>query len=173
VSVDAAGVATLARAGGWTVATAESITAGRVAAALAAEQDAATWFRGGIVAYSTEVKRTVLDVPSCPVVSRACADAMATNALDLLGADIAVSTTGVGGPEPADGEEPGTVWICIAGLGSTTAQRVRLIGKPPSQVVDEATSLALHSLHARLAGAADHSSVRSASAAEGAGPGAG
>lgn len=54
----------------------------------------------------------VLDVPPGPVVSAAAAAAMADGVARLTGADVTLAVTGVGGPDPQDGEPPGTVWVC-------------------------------------------------------------
>ena len=65
----AAEIAGLARSTGRTVAVAESLTGGRICAALAAAESASEWFRGGVVAHASEVKRAVLHVAEGPVVS--------------------------------------------------------------------------------------------------------
>jgi len=126
----AARVAELAGEADFTVGAAESLTGGRIASALAAAPDAGTWFRGGIVAYAEGVKRDVLGVPDCPVVSRACAQQMAEGAARLLEADYAVAVTGVGGPGSQDGEPPGTVWFAVTGPIGTQARRHRFDGEP-------------------------------------------
>jgi PncC family amidohydrolase len=77
---------------------------------------ASHWFRGGIVAYASDVKRSLLDVPEGPVVSEVAAAAMAEGVRSALGADVGLGVTGVAGPEPQDGERPGTVFLAIAGL---------------------------------------------------------
>ena len=119
-----------ARRRGLTVAVAESLTGGMVASALAAAESAAEWFRGSLVAYSSDVKHEVLGVPDGPVVSPAAAEAMATGARRLLAADVAVAVTGSGGPSAQDGQEPGTVYLAVD-LGSTTrVRRLDLDGEP-------------------------------------------
>lgn len=105
---------------GATVATAESLTGGLVAAALTDVPGASSTVRGGVVAYAEEVKAGVLGVPGEVLagegaVSRACALAMARGARDLLGADWGVSTTGVAGPGPSGGVPAGTVHVAVAG----------------------------------------------------------
>ncbi|MBW0097814.1 nicotinamide-nucleotide amidohydrolase family protein, partial [Pseudonocardia sp. KRD-184] len=75
---------------GRTVAVAESLTGGMVSQALAVAQGSAQWFRGGLVAYSSDVKHEVLGVPEGPVVSAAAAVAMARGVRSLLRADVAV-----------------------------------------------------------------------------------
>jgi len=99
---------------GVTIATAESLTAGLVASKLAQVPGASAVLRGGIVAYATEVKQSVLGLaPSIleHVVSEPVAAAMASGAARVLSADIGVSTTGVAGPDSLDGQGPGTVWL--------------------------------------------------------------
>lgn len=106
--------AKLAGESGTRVATAESLTGGMVSSALAAAPDASSWFRGGVVAYSSEVKHDLLDVPDVPVVSAEAAITMAASARRLLGADVAIALTGVGGPDPQDGRSPGTVYLAVS-----------------------------------------------------------
>src|SRR6187402_1462787 len=85
-----------------TVATAESLTSGTVAKTLGAGPNAADWFCGGVVAYQEPVKFDVLGVREGPVVTAECAEQMATGVRKLLGADVVVSATGVGGPDPSE-----------------------------------------------------------------------
>jgi len=101
---------------GLTLAVAESLTGGLVAARLVNVPGASHWFRGGIVAYASEVKRSLLDVPEGPVVSEEAAAAMAAGVRERLGAEVGLGVTGVAGPESQDGERPGTVFLSIAGL---------------------------------------------------------
>lgn len=96
-----------------TIAVAESLTGGQLASELARATEASAWFRGGVVAYASEVKYDLLDVPRGPVVSRPAAAAMARSVADRLGADVGVSVTGVGGPDPQDGQPAGTVWMAV------------------------------------------------------------
>jgi nicotinamide-nucleotide amidase len=119
---------------GLLIATAESLTGGQLAADLARAPDASTWFAGAIVAYTTDVKHAVLDVPPGPVVSSAAAHAMAANAARLFATDLAVSVTGVGGPEPQDGQPPGTVWFGLHENGRTTTTLERFPGEPDEVV---------------------------------------
>ncbi|MBP1158294.1 nicotinamide-nucleotide amidase [Rhodococcus sp. PvR044] len=130
---------------GWTVATAESLTSGQVAAALGAAPDASLWFRGGVVAYSSDVKRSVLGVPDGPVVSEAAARSMATGVARLLGADLAVSVTGAGGPEGQDGQEPGTVWLAVTSPVAEFCEMSRFDGTP-AEVVQASLERALELL---------------------------
>src|SRR3954451_7740925 len=104
-------VAELAVARERSVAVAESLTGGMIASALAQAEGASEWFRGSLVAYSTEVKHEVLGVPVGPVVSAEAAAVMARRVRSLRHADISVAVTGAGGPSAQDGHEPGTVFL--------------------------------------------------------------
>lgn len=102
-----------------TVATAESLTAGMVAAALANTAGASGMLQGGVVAYQNSVKAAVLGVPqelldAVGSVDGDVAAAMAAGARRACGADIGISTTGVAGPDPHDGKAVGTVFIGFA-----------------------------------------------------------
>ena len=139
---------------GATLATAESLTGGRVAAALTAIPGASACFVGGVVAYATAVKESVLGVPGAliaehGVVSSECARAMASGARDLTGATYAVSTTGVAGPGEQDGVRAGTVYVAVAGPESPTAVALELTGDR-SAVQEQATREALSAVAAIL-----------------------
>jgi nicotinamide-nucleotide amidase len=103
-----------------TLATAESLTGGRLAAALTAVPGASASYRGGVVAYATQVKIDVLGVPesvvsSVGVVSAECASAMARGVRLLTGATYGVATTGVAGPSEQEGKPVGTVYVAVDG----------------------------------------------------------
>ena len=120
-------------ASGATVATAESLTGGRLAAALTADPGASRTYVGGVVAYATSVKVAVLGVPQSlvdgpGVVSAECARAMADGVRGLTGATYALSTTGVAGPDSQDGRPPGTVYVGLAGPGHSVAIVLELSG---------------------------------------------
>jgi nicotinamide-nucleotide amidase len=105
---------------GETLAVAESLTGGGVGVAITAVPGASDVFIGGITAYKPEVKETFLKVPRSMivdfgVVSEEVAVAMADGVRELFGATWAISTTGVAGPGPADGQKAGTVWVAIRG----------------------------------------------------------
>ena len=95
-------ISTAARNAHVFLATAESLTGGQISCLLGAAPASSDWYRGSVVAYSSEVKHRVLKVPDGPVVSEASARAMAGAVAELLGADIAVAVTGAGGPDPQD-----------------------------------------------------------------------
>jgi nicotinamide-nucleotide amidase len=128
-----------------TVAVAESLTSGRLCATLGAAPDSSEWFRGGLVAYSTHVKHTVLGVPDVPVVSQTAAEAMATGVRSLLKAVVAVAVTGAGGPDPQDGQPPGSVWFAIATEHDVQAWHRQFEGDP-KDVLDQTVACATESL---------------------------
>ena len=127
-------IAELAQEHGRAVATAESLTSGSVASHLGAAPGAATWFRGGLVSYHDEVKHGVLGVEDGPVVCDPAARQMAEGVADLLGADVAVAATGAGGPDPQDGQEPGTVFVAVWSKGEVECREHRFDGGPADVV---------------------------------------
>jgi nicotinamide-nucleotide amidase len=144
-------LARLAGESRFTVAVAESLTGGRIASALAAAPDASVWFRGGLVAYAPEVKFKVLGVDPGPVVTEACARAMAHGVADLLHADLAVAVTGVGGPGEDEGQPAGTVWFGVVSPGREYTELRRFDGEPP-EVVAATTRRALQLLRDAASG---------------------
>ena len=121
----------LARSRGLRVSVAESLTAGRLANTIGAGEGASGWFAGGIVAYFTEVKERVLGLtPGTDPTSAACAEQLASGARELFDADIAVSTTGVGGPGPEGGHPAGTVYLGWATADDAGHRRLALTGDP-------------------------------------------
>ncbi|MBS9373687.1 CinA family protein [Rhodococcus sp. B50] len=127
-----------------TLGCAESLTAGTLAARLGAAKGSSDWFRGGIVAYSREVKYGLLDVPEGPVVSETAARTMAESTSRLLGAEIVVAVSGAGGPDPQDGRPPGTVCFATTGPDGTRSEEQRFDGDPEkvlAQTVRHALSL--------------------------------
>lgn len=121
------------RSTGSTLATAESLTAGLIAATVAAVTGASDVLRGGLVAYATDVKTSVLGVGTDVVakhgvVSGECASAMARGVRDLFDATWAVSATGVAGPDEQEGKPAGTVYVGVAGPGVDVARRLELSG---------------------------------------------
>jgi nicotinamide-nucleotide amidase len=123
----------LLTASGQTVAAAESLTGGLVAAALTDVPGSSQAFRGGVVAYATELKAEILGVDSRmldkhgPVYAPVAA-AMAEGVRRRLGATIGVATTGVAGPYSADGFPPGTVHIAVSLADDTVVRTMALTG---------------------------------------------
>ncbi len=147
----AAEISGLARSTSRTVAVAESLTGGSVCAALAAAESSAEWFRGGVVAYASEVKHAVLNVPEGPVVSAEAAQAMGTGARSLFDADLAVAVTGAGGPEPQSGQEPGTVFLAVVDGSDSGSEPVhRHFDGDPPEVCAATVTAALELLVERL-----------------------
>jgi PncC family amidohydrolase len=129
----AARVHELLQARGQTVATAESLTGGRLAAALTAVPGASRSYVGGVVAYATSVKEGLLGVPAAlvaehGVISSECALAMARGAAAVTGATWGIGTTGVAGPDRQEGHPPGTVHVGLVGPGVATALALELVG---------------------------------------------
>jgi nicotinamide-nucleotide amidase len=101
---------------GQTLATAESLTGGMLGAAITAIPGASAVYRGGVIAYATELKTVLLGVPADLLarhgpVHPGVAAAMAAGVRDRLGANWGLATTGVAGPDAVDGHSPGTVHI--------------------------------------------------------------
>jgi nicotinamide-nucleotide amidase len=118
---------------GETVATAESLTGGRLATLLTAAPGSSETFLGGVVSYATEAKVDVLGVdPGLVerhgVVSAECARAMARGVRGLMRSTYAVSTTGVAGPDEQEGKPPGTVYVGVAGPSGDAAIALELVG---------------------------------------------
>jgi nicotinamide-nucleotide amidase len=118
---------------GQTVAVAESLTGGLLGAAITAIPGASLVFRGGIIAYATELKAALLGVPADLLAGHGAVDpdvavAMAAGARDRLGAAFGVATTGVAGPDPADGKPPGTVHIAVCSGPQSVTRDLVLAG---------------------------------------------
>jgi nicotinamide-nucleotide amidase len=145
----------LARDRGWSLATAESVTGGLVAQRLTSVPGASETFVGSIVAYATDVKRSVLGVPAGLIsehgaVSEEVAIAMAQGAAAALGADVAVATTGEAGPDPQE-RRVGTIVVAVTTPDGTRARTFRLPGDR-ERVRLYGSTAALQSLRLGLAG---------------------
>ena len=138
-----------------TLATAESVTAGLVANRIAQVPGASAWFRGGIVAYTNEVKAKLLGVPQSLLdtygaVSSQVAEAMALGCRERLGTDIAVSTTGIAGPSGAEPGKPvGLVYVALAWSGGTSSTTFSWAGTR-SEVQSRTAKLALNTVRLHL-----------------------
>lgn len=110
-----------------TLATAESVTAGQVAERLGGVAGIAPWFRGGIVAYDNRLKVELLGVPQSLIdshgaVSAEVAEVMAVGCRTRLRTDLAISTTGVAGPNEAGPDKPvGLVYVGLAWTGGVSS----------------------------------------------------
>ncbi|MEE3852066.1 competence/damage-inducible protein A [Gordonia sp. LSe1-13] len=137
---------------GRTVATAESCTGGMVAARLTDRAGSSAYMVGGVVAYANETKTGQLDVPAELIathgaVSEQVAAAMAEGAVARLGADVAVSTTGIAGPGGGSDAKPvGTVCFGIAVAGRPTSTWTRYFPGDRANVRLLSTVAAMHFL---------------------------
>ena len=118
---------------GWTLAVAESLTGGLVSATLVDVPGASSVLRGAVVAYSTDLKATLLGVDPVLLEQRGAVDpdvarAMAVGVRARLGADVGLATTGVAGPDPQDGHPPGTVHVAVSTPDGTHVRSLRLAG---------------------------------------------
>lgn len=138
---------TALRAAGLTVAAAESLTGGRVCAALSEAPGSSDVFVGGVVTYTVQAKNRLLGIdndllerlgPVAPEV----ATQMAAQVARRTGADLAVSTTGVAGPQPHGGHPPGFAYVGWAVGDNQGAVEVRVTGDRAT-VIAEVTGLAL------------------------------
>jgi nicotinamide-nucleotide amidase len=126
-------VIALLRDRGQTVAVAESLTGGLLGAAITGIPGASEVFLGGVIAYATGVKASLLAVPEGLLAARGAVDpdvaaAMAAGVRLRLGASVGAATTGVAGPDPADGQVPGTVHIAVAAGGAPVTRALKLTG---------------------------------------------
>lgn len=126
---------------GLTLATAESCTGGTIAQRLTAIPGASAFMRGGVVAYSNEVKECALGVrhetlAAHGAVSEETVREMVVGVKERLGADVAVATTGIAGPTGGTAEKPvGTVWIGLA-YGDKVETKLMHYGDRRQQTID-------------------------------------
>jgi nicotinamide-nucleotide amidase len=120
VSSTATDVVRLLTVKGRTLAVAESLTGGLVAAEITSVPGASKVFRGSVTAYATELKHELLGVDAALLAARGAVDPqvaaqMAAGVRKALGTDWGIATTGVAGPEPQDGQGVGTVFVAVDG----------------------------------------------------------
>ena len=143
---------------GLTLATAESCTGGLVARRITALPGASRVYRGGVVSYWTEVKAAVLGVPqetldTYGAVSEQTARAMAQGARKITGAEVAVSVTGVAGPDPDERNNPvGLVFIGLATPEGTFCRRTESGRRRRDRIQDLAANHALDMVRRYLTG---------------------
>ena len=143
---------------GLTFATAESCTGGRVAERMTALPGVSAVYRGGVVSYWTSVKADVLGVPADILeahgaVSEETARAMAEGARRITGADIAVSVTGVAGPDPDErGVSVGIVYIGLATPDGTFCRPLDLGKRRRDRIQDLSSNHALDVVRRYLTG---------------------
>lgn len=139
----------------WTLAVAESCTGGRLSAEATRLSGSSLWYKGGVIAYSNEVKEQLLDVSHQTLlqygaVSELVAKAMADGVRRKLQTDIALATTGIAGPTGGSPEKPiGTVWIACSTNRFTIAKLLHCNGSRESiqiEAVEKTLCFALNLL---------------------------
>ena len=134
------------------LAIAESCTGGKIASRLTQIPGASRYFKGGMVAYATEVKVNLLGVSkglidNFSVVSAPVAEAMAVGVRQRFGSTIGVSTTGNAGPSKGDSDaDLGTVFIAVSSVSGVVSYELHL-GKHRERVVEKAVNKAMELLH--------------------------
>jgi len=146
---------------GLTVSAAESCTGGNIARLLTSVPGSSAYFRGTLVAYSNEVKTASLGVAAELIekhgaVSREVVEAMAKGAMQLLGSDVSMATSGIAGPDGGTEEKPvGLVWIAVA-AGDRVYSREFRFGGHRELVIEQSSIMAIgllyKLLHNKLAG---------------------
>ena len=116
-----------------TLATAESLTGGLVAATLVEIPGVSAVFRGGLVVYATDLKHALAGVPDMLLTERGAVDpdvalALAAGARERCLADWGLGTTGVAGPDPQDGKPVGLVFLAVAGPSGSTVREFTFPG---------------------------------------------
>jgi nicotinamide-nucleotide amidase len=131
-----------------TLSTAESCTGGTIASQLTALAGASAYFKGGVVAYSNEVKETALGVrhetlAAHGAVSEETVREMAEGVRQRMKADYAIATTGIAGPDGGTEEKPvGTVWIAVASRSCTETALLNFPGRRRQQNIDRTVNQA-------------------------------
>jgi nicotinamide-nucleotide amidase len=135
---DSAAIIALLSEKSWSIAAAESLTGGLLVSALIDTPGASRAVRGGIVAYDTHLKHSLVGVDAQllaehgavhPDVARQLADRVRlAAAIDGVSADVGIGTTGVAGPDPQDGQPVGTVFVGISIRGAVDVAALRLEG---------------------------------------------
>ena len=136
---------------GVTLATAESCTGGNIARLLTARAGASTYYKGGIIAYSNEVKERALGVKHSTLeahgaVSEETVREMVEGVRERLDSDYAIATTGIAGPTGGTPEKPvGTVWVAVCDKEHTVTQLMHY-GDRRQQTIDRTTNQAFSML---------------------------
>lgn len=138
-----------------TLVTAESCTGGTIASLITSVPGSSSWYRGSIVAYSNDIKQSLLEVPKDSIethgaVSREVVETMADHARVKLGADYAIAVSGIAGPDGGTPEKPvGTVWIALSGPKETESKLFAL-GDHRERNILRASLAALNLLRIRV-----------------------
>jgi len=122
---------------GETLATAESLTGGQLAATIVDVPGASRVFRGGLIVYATELKAVLAGVPEELLAERGAVDpdvalALAAGARERCGADWGLATTGIAGPDSPEGKPVGLVYVACAGPAGATVRELREPGDRPA-----------------------------------------
>lgn len=157
---EASEVVTRLRELGWMLGVAESLTGGLLSAAIVDVPGASSVFRGGVVAYATPLKATLLGVdsellethgPVHPDVARQMAHGVRTAcSIDGVPAHVGIATTGIAGPDSPDGQPVGTVHIGIVTPGGARVVSVLLRGTR-AEIRETASQIAIRTLARTLA----------------------
>jgi nicotinamide-nucleotide amidase len=139
------------------LATAESCTGGWIAKCLTDVPGSSGWFEYGFVTYGNNAKQTMLAVDPDLIerhgaVSKEVAEAMATAARAVSGADMAVAVTGIAGPEGGTDDKPvGTVWLAWLGPGRRAATRMMRFDGDRNDIRRQTVIAALNGIRRQLA----------------------
>ena len=150
-------VAQMMRFNNMTLSTAESCTGGTIASKLTALAGASQYFKGGVVAYSNEVKECALGVPHPTLeqhgaVSEETVRAMAEGVRQRLASDYSIATSGIAGPGGGTDDKPvGTVWIAVAGP-SRTETRLKHFGDDRLRTIERTCNEAFSMLIGMMKG---------------------
>ena len=111
---------------GMTLGLAESLTGGLIASRLTSHAGCSDVFRGAVVPYHRDLKQSVLGAPDVPAVSEEMVIAMAEGVCEMLGCDVGLAVSGVAGPDPHEGIDPGVIWIGWSIRGESEAMTLTL-----------------------------------------------
>lgn len=143
---------------GWMMTAAESCTGGQIAAAITSKPGSSNVFDRGFVTYSNDAKIEMLGVDQSIIenhgaVSEECARAMAEGALHHSKAQIAISTTGIAGPDGGSADKPvGLVWFGLSADGAQTMTFQNIFDGDRAAVQKQAVETALHRMLQYLEG---------------------
>lgn len=134
-----------------TVAVAESLTGGLVGATLTAVPGASATFRGGVIAYATDVKAEVLGVDADLLAREGAvhpdvAGQLAGGVRELLAATYGLALTGVAGPDPQDDKPPGTLFVAVAGPAGVRVESPQVPASGRAAIREQATAAGLRLL---------------------------
>lgn len=136
---------------GWTMATAESCTGGNIAARIVQTPGSSAYLKGGVVAYSNEVKMDKLNVKESTLkahgaVSEETVKEMVSGTLETMNVDVAVAVSGIAGPGGGSPEKPvGMIWIAVGNEDKTVSKKLQ-IGKDRLKNIEYTTKHALNML---------------------------